>query len=340
MSLRLEDVTVRYGATDALSDVSFELGPAERLAVLGPSGSGKSTLLRAVAGLEPLAAGRISWEGNDLAALPAHRRGFGLMFQDYALFPHRDVRGNVAFGLEMRGDARAAIDARVAEVLELVGLRGFERRLPSDLSGGEQQRVALARALAPTPRLLMLDEPLGALDRALRAELLDELDAIFTRLSMPIIYVTHDQEEALAIGDRVCVLRAGVVEALMPPRDLWRSPPNEFVARFLGMANIFMAQTGGNAAQTPWGDVAIARPLPPGEHRLLLRPDGLVLDDAGPIRGIVRSSSFRGADTRLEVEPDGNGPRLEVILPGSAAPEVGEPIRLRAAPEAIVVLPD
>ena len=203
--------------------------------------------------------------------LPAHRRGFGLMFQDYALFPHRDVRGNVAFGLEMRGDARAAIDARVAEVLELVGLSGFERRLPSDLSGGEQQRVALARALAPTPRLLMLDEPLGALDRALRAELLDELDAIFTRLSLPIIYVTHDQEEALAIGDRVCVLRAGVVEALMPPRELWRSPPNEFVARFLGMANVFVARSAGarcpvsvgrldSGAAAPAGRAPIAAP--------------------------------------------------------------------------------
>ncbi|HYI21549.1 MAG TPA: ABC transporter ATP-binding protein [Candidatus Limnocylindrales bacterium] len=340
MSLRLEGVTVRYGATDAISDVTFEIGPAERVAVLGPSGSGKSTLLRAVAGLEPLVAGQISWKGQDLASVPAHRRAFGLMFQDYSLFPHRDVRGNVAFGLEMRGDARSAIDARVAEVLELVGLSGFERRLPSDISGGEQQRVALARALAPTPRLLMLDEPLGALDRALRAELLDELDAIFTRLSLPIIYVTHDQEEALAIGDRVCVLRGGVVEALMPPRELWRSPPNEFVARFLGMANIFAAQSDGRDVQTPWGGVAVARSLPPGEHRLLLRPDGLVVDDSGLIRGTVRSSSFRGADTRLEVETDGSGPSLEVIVPGSAAPEVGETIRLRVAPEAIVVLPD
>ena len=236
--------------------------------------------------------------------------------------------------------ARSAIDARVAEVLELVGLSGFGRRLPSDLSGGEQQRVALARALAPTPRLLMLDEPLGALDRALRAELLDELDAIFTRLSMPIIYVTHDQEEALAIGHRVCVLRAGTVEALIPPRDLWRSPPNEFVARFLGMANIFVAQSDGNAAQTPWGEITLARPLPPGNHRLLLRPDGLVLDEAGQIRGTVRSSSFRGADTRLVVDTDGNGPSLEVIVPGSTAPEVGETIRLRVAREAVVVLPD
>ena len=340
MSLALDGATVRYGATEALSDVTFELGPAERLAVLGPSGSGKSTLLRAVAGLEPLAAGRISWESLDLAALPPHRRGFGLMFQDYALFPHRDVRGNVAFGLEMRGDARRAIDTRVAEVLELVGLSEFERRLPSDLSGGEQQRVALARALAPTPRLLMLDEPLGALDRALRAELLDELDSIFTRLRMPIIYVTHDQEEALTIGDRVCVLRAGVVEALMPPRELWRSPPNEFVARFLGMANIFVAQSDGRVVHTPWLDVDLPEALAPGSQRLLLRPDGLVLDATGQIHGTVRSSSFRGAETRLEVQTtEPSAPILEMIVPGSAVPDVGESVRLRVTPEAIVVLP-
>jgi thiamine transport system ATP-binding protein len=262
------------------------------------------------------------------------------MFQDYALFPHRDVRGNVAFGLEMRNESRMAIDARVAEMLELVGLAGFERRVPADLSGGEQQRVALARALAPTPRLLMLDEPLGALDRALRSELLDGLIAIFDKLELPLIYVTHDQEEALAVGQRVCVLNRGRVEALLPPRQLWREPPNEFVARFLGLGNVADATVEGMTAHTPWGDVHLARPLPAGRQRVLVRPDGLVPDEAGELVGTVRSSLFRGAETIVEVETEQpEVARLEVILAGDAAPAVGDTIRLRVAPDAIVALP-
>jgi thiamine transport system ATP-binding protein len=337
MTLRLEDVAVSYGPSVALADVSLELAAGERLAVLGPSGSGKSTLLRAVAALEPLAAGRISWDGADLAAVPAHRRGFGLMFQDYVLFPHRDVRGNVGFGLETAGDARAAIDLRVAEVLELVGLRGFERRHPADLSGGEQQRVALARALAPTPRLLMLDEPLGALDRALRTELLDDLGGLFAELRLPIIYVTHDQEEALAIGDRVAVLRQGRVEALLPPHELWRSPPNEFVARFLGLGNIVDARVDGTSAATPWGTLEVLPGLPAGACRLLVRPEGIRPEPTGTIEATVRSRTFRGAHTRLVVRSANiEAPALEMLWPGEDTPAVGQVVRLSVDPGAIV----
>jgi len=171
--LRLAGVTVRFDSTVALDSVDLEVRDRERLSVLGPSGSGKSTLLRAISGLEPLESGSIDWNGRDLAGVPVHKRDFGLMFQDYVLFPHRDVAGNVRFGLEMAGVDRRKADVRVAGTLELVGLRGFERRVPAQLSGGEQQRVALARALAARPKLLMLDEPLGALDRALRRALLD-----------------------------------------------------------------------------------------------------------------------------------------------------------------------
>ena len=330
---------MRYGSTPALAGISLDLQPAETLAVVGPSGSGKSTLLRAIAGLEPLATGRVLWDGADQAGAPPHRRGFGLMFQDYALFPHRDVGGNVAFGLQMQGVPRERIASRVAEALALVGLAGFERRAVADLSGGEQQRVALARALAPTPRLLMLDEPLGALDRALRTELLDQLGALFARLAMPIVYVTHDQEEALAVGDRVAVLRAGRLEALTTPHELWHSPPNEFVARFLGMNNVTSIEADGfGSARSTWGTLPLPSPAGAGRIRALVRPDAVLLDASGPIAGVVTARSFRGSHTRLSVSVDGSDTPIEVHVAGSSAPAPGESVRLRVPPSAIVVL--
>ena len=232
--LELTNVSVRFDGTRAVDDVSLTVADGERLAVLGPSGSGKSTLLRAVAGLEPLAAGRIKWDGNDLTQTPVHERRFGLMFQDYVLFPHLDVARNVAFGLEVRSETRQAATDRVAEVLALVRMNGYERRLPAQLSGGEQQRVALARTLAPRPLLLMLDEPLGALDRSLRRDLLGELLEIVKQARLTTLYVTHDHEEALAFGDRVAVMRAGRIEALATPTDLISNPASEWVASFLG----------------------------------------------------------------------------------------------------------
>ena len=179
------------------------------MTVLGPSGSGKTTLLRVIAGLQRPDAGRVLLDGRDLEGIPPHRRGIGLVFQDHALFPHRDVSGNVSFGLRMRGDPPEAVAARTAEVLDLVGLAGFEHRSIGTLSGGEQQRVALARALAPEPRVLLLDEPLGSLDRRLRDRLLDDLARVFDELGLTAVYVTHDQTEAFALGDRVAVMRAG-----------------------------------------------------------------------------------------------------------------------------------
>ena len=340
--LRLVDASVRYGSFAALDDVSLELGARERLAVLGPSGSGKSTLLRAIAGLEPLAGGRVEWDGHDLAATPPHRREFGLMFQDYALFPHRDVRGNVAFGLEMSAVAHVALDERVDEVLALVGLSGYQRRRIDQLSGGEQQRVALARALAPTPRLLMLDEPLGALDRTLRGRLLDELATTFAALGLPIIYVTHDQEEALAVGDRVAVMRAGRIEAVLTPRELWHSPPTEFVARFMGLDNIapYTLDDQGRAV-TAWGALPLPA-VPPAERPLILvRPESLVPDAGGPIAGVVEARTFRGDHTSLVVRPEADGaPPLEVHAAGTdRQPSVGDSIRLRVDPAGVLFLP-
>jgi thiamine transport system ATP-binding protein len=344
VTLELEQVVVRYGPVEALAGVDLAVSDRERLTVLGPSGSGKSTLLRAVAGLEPLATGRISWDGGDLAGVPVHARGVGLMFQDYVLFPHRDVEGNVAFGLRMRGDPPAAIRKRVAEVLEMVGLRGYERRRPTELSGGEQQRVALARALAPAPRLLMLDEPLGALDRTLRGRLQTELADLFAALALTILYVTHDQEEALALGDRVAVMNEGRIEAVMPPEELWRSPPSAFVARFLGFANVARVTVDEiGRALTPWGPIELGASAAAGTHQLLIRPEGLQPDPAGTISAVVESRTFRCDHMLRRVSVAGaapGAPPLEVRADWPDPPRVGDEIRLGVAPGAASLLPD
>jgi thiamine transport system ATP-binding protein len=279
--------------------------------VLGPSGSGKSTLLRAIAGLVPGATGRIAFDGVDVGRLPPHRRGFGLMFQDHALFPHRDVLGNAAFGLRMRRLPGAVVDRRARDALALVGLAGFEHRRISDLSGGEQQRVALARALAPAPRLLMLDEPLGALDRALRDRLVVELRELFVRLGLAIVFVTHDHDEALALADRVIVLRDGRVEQTGTPRDVWHRPANAFVAGFLGW----------NVTRVFGGSLGAVRP----EHVELASP-------GNGCDGTVVGRTFRRDHFLVQVHArDGSTVRTVVGL-DAPLPEVGAEVGLRADP--------
>jgi len=262
-------------------------------------------------------------DGRDLAGVPVHERRLGLMFQDYVLFPQRDVRGNVAFGLEMRGDARSATNARVDEVLALVGLSGYGQRRTSELSGGEQQRVALARALAPTPRLLMLDEPLGALDRALRTRLLEELATLFTELELPIVYVTHDQEEAFTVADRVLVMRDGKQAALGSPVELWSSPPDAWLAAFLGFHNVAGANIERGIARTPWGDIAL-----PGQRdgyvSVVLRPDALSLSDAGELHGTVTARRFHGDHVRVVISTGPNEALVELEVRGAQVPEVGQ----------------
>jgi thiamine transport system ATP-binding protein len=248
--LGIAGLTVTYDGFTAVDAVDLEVADREIVCILGPSGSGKSSLLRAVAGLEPDARGQVSWDGDDLSRVPPHRRGFGLMFQDHALFPHRDVQGNVAFGLRMQRLPRAEIDARTGDALALVGLAGFEHRRIRELSGGEQQRVALARALAAEPRLLMLDEPLGALDRALRERLVAELRALFVRLGLSTLFVTHDHDEAFALADRLVIMHAGHLEQVGTPAAVWQRPANAFVARFLGW-NVTRAFTDAPAAVRP-----------------------------------------------------------------------------------------
>jgi thiamine transport system ATP-binding protein len=276
--------------------------------VLGPSGSGKTTLLRVVAGLQAPDRGRVLLDGRDLAGVPPHRRGIGLVFQDHALFPHRDVAGNVSFGLRMRGDAPEEIARRTARLLDLVGLTGFERRAVGTLSGGEQQRVALARALAPEPRLLLLDEPLGSLDRRLRDRLLDDLARLFEELALTAVYVTHDQTEAFRLGDRVAVMREGRVVQIATPDELWAQPLDEDVARFLGLANVTDGQVVRPEAvrvrpATAGGDGTVAAAARSGPLvRLRVR-----LDDGSVLEAVVASLDHPLAGDRVDVEVDPKG---------------------------------
>ena len=287
--LRIDEVTVRFGETAALGGVTLEIARDEVVAVLGPSGSGKSTLLRVIAGLQRPDSGRVLLDGEDLAPIPPHRRGIGLVFQDHALFQHKDVAGNVAFGLRMRGDAPADADVRVHELLDLVGLAGFEQRSVATLSGGEQQRVALARALAPEPRVLLLDEPLGSLDRRLRDRLLVDLIALFAELRVTALYVTHDQAEAFALGDRVAVMREGLVVQSGTADELWTHPADEDTARFLGLGNIrdgtvirpdAISVRRARAGETAEGVIESARRHGPTVHLAVRLDDGSALDAA------------------------------------------------------------
>ncbi len=320
--IEVRDLVVRYDAFTALDGLDLTIGDRETVAVLGPSGSGKTTLLRAIAGLVTPAAGHVLRDGRDLAGVPPHRRGLGLMFQDHALFPHRDVLANVAFGLRMQGVSRPDAQNRAAETLRLVGLPGFEHRAVDDLSGGEQQRVALARALAPAPALLMLDEPLGALDRSLREHLVDELRELFTRIDVAVLFVTHDHDEAFALGDRVAVMNAGRIEQAGPPETVWNQPASEFTARFLGW-NVVDAWSGlGN-----------------GNRRVAVRPDALRITADGPLDGVVVQRTFRRDHFRLRVLLADPGFALEVAVRDHAVPVVGENVRLDPDPDGIVELP-
>ena len=259
--LAVERASKRFGSVVALDDVSLDVGPGEFFALLGPSGCGKTTLMRLIAGFEAPDAGRLSLEGRDLSALPPHQRPVNMMFQSYALFPHLDVFENIAFGLRRKGHAREAVKKRVEELLDIVQLQGLGPRRIEQLSGGQRQRVALARALAPGPKLLLLDEPLAALDRKLREETQLQLKQIQRRLNTAFVTVTHDQEEALALADRIAVMRAGKIEQIGAPPDVYRRPQTRFVADFIGATNLIegrVSRRDGLWFVAPFGHIALA----------------------------------------------------------------------------------
>ena len=309
-ALVVQGISKSFGDVRAVRDVSFEVAAGEVLALLGPSGCGKSTVLMMVAGLERPDRGEIAWEGRSLVDIPPHQRGFGLMFQDFALFPHLDVFENVAFGLRLQGWSDDRLRQRVGEMLELIGLPGFARRDVNALSGGEQQRIALARSLAPAPRLLMLDEPLGSLDRALRDRFVTDLGVILRNIHQTAIYVTHDQEEAFTLADRVVVMNAGRLEQVGTPQEIYSQPATPFVARFLGMTNLLDGviddQDGHPVLRTSLGEFPVESPLT-GPVTLLLRPDAARLDGSGDLHltGRLLSCSFRGGFCRASVEVNG-----------------------------------
>ncbi|MFF9770974.1 ABC transporter ATP-binding protein [Streptomyces sp. NPDC014636] len=338
MLLSLDGATVRFGGRAVLDAVGLEVAEHEVVCVLGPSGSGKSTLLRAVAGLQRLDSGRVLLAGRDQTGVPAHKRGVGLMFQDHQLFPQRDVGANVAFGLRMHGVGKSERDGEVGQLLKLVGLPGAARRAVASLSGGEQQRVALARALAPRPRLLMLDEPLGQLDRSLRERLVVELRELFGRLGTTVLAVTHDQGEAFALADRVVVMRDGRIAQSGTPVEVWQRPADAFVARFLGFENVVPATVAGTAADSPWGKLPVPDGSAQGSRTVLVRPAGvrLVPADQG-LPCTVTARTFRGTHVAVHLQP-GDGPRLEAACALRDAPEPGDSAGVEFDVAEIVVL--
>jgi len=334
VTLHLEDLGVTYGTRTALAAVDLTVPTGSTLAVLGASGSGKSTLLRAIAGLEP-STGRVRWDDRDLSDVPTHRRGIGMVFQDHALLPHRDVLGNVRFGLEGRGTDRDAAGTRARALLARVGLAGYEHRTVTSLSGGEAQRVALARALAPDPRVLLLDEPYGALDRERRDHLMLEVRSILRESGVTVVHVTHDHDEAFALGDRVAVLHDGRLEQVGSSEEVWHRPATARVARFLGATDELEGEAGPDrAVATALGRLAVPDAAA-GPVRVLWRPEAMRVDPDGPIEGRVVDTSFRRAHHLVEVETAAG----RFLAVADAPAPAGTPVRLRLDPAGLLVFP-
>jgi len=314
--LTLAGASVSYDGNPAVVGVDLTVPDGQILAVLGPSGCGKSTLLRAVAGLEPLAAGSVAWDGHDLVGVPTHKRRFALLFQDGQLFAHLSVARNVGYSLRLR---RAKdVDARVGELLELVGLSGYADRLPATLSGGERQRVALARSLAAEPRLLLLDEPLSALDAGLRERLATELRAILKTAGTTAIMVTHDHEEAFAVADRMAVMRRGRLVQEGPIAEVWRAPADPETALFLGYARVFRDEAAA---------VLLRAAGLPAAPAVAVRRSALQVDPVGALSGVVLSTRATPEQIRLVVEVAGVG-EADAVAPLGSHPAVGAETRL------------
>lgn len=327
--LSVRDLTVRFDGTAVVDDVELDLPAGSVTAVLGPSGCGKSTLLRAIAGLEQPASGSIRYADQDLSRVPTHRRGFALMFQDGQLFPHQTVARNVGYPLRLRRTPAPQLAERVAELLDLVGLAGFGDRMPATLSGGERQRVALARSLAVEPRLLLLDEPLSALDRGLRERLAADLHDILRRAGTTTLLVTHDHEEAFAIADRMAVMRAGRIVQVGDLADVWAHPADAWAARFLGYADVLT----GEAA------VSLRRLIDPEGSwtEAALRRSALLIDPTGPLSAVVVSARVSPEQVRLVLDVEGLGRLAAVADPGHPA-RAGEQVRVTVRSDRLAVL--
>lgn len=342
-SVSIKNVTKRFGDTKALDGVSLEIDAGDYVVLLGPSGCGKTTLLFSLGGFFDLDDGHIEIGGLDMSGVPAARRPTTTMFQDYALFPHMTLADNIAFGLRMRGLGRVRRRDRAAEMLDLVGLTGMDRRRPHELSGGQRQRVALARALAVDPDVLLLDEPLGALDLKLRRQMQDELKAIQSQIGTTFVHVTHDQEEAMAIADGIVVMNQGRIEDSGPPARVYKHPTTHFSAGFLGEINLFDGTGEAGALTTPFGRI-------PNEDGHIgpvtigLRPEAFRERGGGPSislrRADVIDAAFFGTHYRCHLKPEA-APDMSLVahLPESAEPRPGQAVDLEIDLDRLIILP-
>jgi ABC-type Fe3+/spermidine/putrescine transport system ATPase subunit len=342
--LEIRDIHKSFAHQIVLNGISFQQAPGEILALLGPSGSGKTTLLEIIAGLLEPDQGDCLWDGRSLLGIPPHQRSFGLMFQEYVLFPHKNVFNNVAFGLRMAGEKPEISSARVSETLKLVGLDGFENRDISTLSGGEQQRVALARSLAPEPKLVMLDEPLGALDRTIRKRLVGDLRQILKEARQTALYVTHDQEEAFRVSDRVVILGDGRAAQIGTPQEIYYHPTSPYVAKFLGMDNfldgVAIKNALGSLIKTSLGEWQTSTDWE-GKGSVLLRPDKIHIrnqpaEDFSCLEGVVHSSRFSGSDLQIELVIDQILIQFSSIGSETTVPDIGEKLTVCFYPDQAV----
>jgi iron(III) transport system ATP-binding protein len=347
LDVRFENVTKRYGNAVAVRDVSFRVEPGTLVTLLGPSGCGKTTTLRMIAGLEQPSEGRVLIGGRDVTGMPPAERDVSMVFQSYALFPHMTVRENVRYGLVVSGQGKRDADRAADVALEQVGLAGFGERLPSELSGGQQQRVAVARALVLEPGVMLFDEPLSNLDARLRRHMREEIRALQQRLGLTVVYVTHDQSEALAISDGIIVMNNAVIAQQGGPRDLYERPANAFVAGFIGESNRVKARLvarDGEAGTVALGEAEFALPhhgAAVGEITLAVRPEAVRLaapGEAAALRGQVLSAAYLGAFMEYVVATDAG--EMFIVCPDTdAARRVGDSVGLAIRPRGLAVLP-
>jgi putative spermidine/putrescine transport system ATP-binding protein len=343
VEVRLEDLRRSYAGVSALNGLSLTLAPGELVALLGPSGCGKTTAMRLVAGLEEADSGRVMFGGRDVTGLPANKRDVGMVFQAYSLFPHMTAQQNVAFGLDLHKVNAAERKRRSGEMLELVGLSGFANRYAHQLSGGQQQRVALARALAIQPTVLLLDEPLSALDAKVRSRLRDEIRRVQLEVGTTTLFVTHDQEEALAIADRVGVMNAGHLEQLDSPTAIYSKPATPFVAEFVGLTNRIAGTVKFGVVEVRGTELPLVQPnVPAGPATALVRPEAVSLaseDDSvpGPLIGTVITVVFLGATSRVTVDLGDTTIMAQLPTSDASAHPAGTRVRLAIRPDPVLI---
>jgi len=342
VAVRIEACSKTFaGGTRVLEPATLDIASGETLVLLGPSGCGKTTMLRIIAGLEqPDAGGRVVFDGKDMTRVPIERRNVGMVFQSYALFPNMSVADNIGYGLKIRGVPRAKRAKRIAELVELTNIAGLEDRRIDQLSGGQRQRVALARAVAIRPSVLLLDEPLTALDAALRERLRGDLNRLLRSLGITTIYVTHDQAEAMELGDRIVVMSKGRIAQIGSPREIYFEPANRFVAEFIGAANILEAPVENGQLMLPGGRLPVDKAVNQARAVVMIRPEtiDIVNADAAPLAGTVETVRFAGDRLRITVREAAVN-ILAVEASNTIAVEAGDRIGLSVAPDAIRVLP-